>query len=236
MAIASATLLAIALLNSAPFALVWGAVCMFFFAVPITMSNAMVLALDPLPRIAGVASSIIGTIQSLAGAAPARQLRRSLQRYCLFRRCRHADHSRCAGAAVSAYRVGSLGRLVPGCHQWDPGILLCETLHEYQHCRTLLRDGKVLGCRAGLAFEGAFAEPRAASSGTYDVALRSRVSATVHEKRRGEGRLRGEARYKVAFNIPEHETSGRICLQRDRYVYQPTGPEGGASLSSRAPP
>ena len=119
--------------------------------------------------------------------------------------------------------------LVPGCHQWEPGILLCETVHEYQHCRTLLRDGKVLGCRAGLAFDGAFAEPRAASPGTYDVALRSRVNATVYEDRRGEGRLRGEARYKVEFNIPEYGTSGGICLQRDRYVYQPTGPEGGLS-------
>lgn len=119
--------------------------------------------------------------------------------------------------------------LVPGCHQWEPGILLCETVHEYQHCRTLLREGKVLGCRAGLAFEGAFAEPRAAPPGTYDVSLRSRVSATVYEDRRGEGRLRGEARYEVDFNIPEYGTAGGICLQRDRYVYQPTGPAGGLS-------
>jgi len=43
-------------------------ICVFFFAVPIVLSNAMVLALDPLPRIAGVASSIIGTIQNVFGA------------------------------------------------------------------------------------------------------------------------------------------------------------------------
>ena len=104
---------------------------------------------------------------------------------------------------------------------------MCETVHEYQHCRTLLRDGKVLGCRAGIAFDGAFAEPRPAAEGSYDLSLRSRASVTVHEGRRGEGRLRGDARYKVEFAIPQHGTAGGVCLQRDRYVYHPTGPEGG---------
>ena len=41
------------------------------FTVAILMSNAMVVAMDPLPRIAGVASSIVGTIQNLAGAGGA---------------------------------------------------------------------------------------------------------------------------------------------------------------------
>ena len=68
MTIASLTLLAVALRNTAAFALIWGAVCVFFFAVPIVLANSMVLALDPLPRIAGVASSIIGTIQNVFGA------------------------------------------------------------------------------------------------------------------------------------------------------------------------
>lgn len=119
--------------------------------------------------------------------------------------------------------------LVPGCHQWEPGILQCETVYDYQHCRTLLGDGKVLGCRAGLAFDGAFAQPRAASPGTYDLSLRSRVRATVHENRRGDGRLKGEARYEVEFDIPEYGAAGGTCLQRDRYVYHPTGPKGGLS-------
>ena len=69
--IASLQLLLAAWLNTAPFAWVWGSVCLFFFSVPIVLSNAMVLALDPLPRIAGVASSIIGTIQNVAGASGA---------------------------------------------------------------------------------------------------------------------------------------------------------------------
>ena len=58
----------IAWLDAAPFWWVWGAVCLFMFAIPILMSNATVLALDPLPRIAGVASSIIGTIQNVHAA------------------------------------------------------------------------------------------------------------------------------------------------------------------------
>ena len=71
MAIASAQLLLAAWMDTAPFAWVWACVCLFFFAVPIVLSNAMVLALDPLPRIAGVASSIIGTIQNVIGASGA---------------------------------------------------------------------------------------------------------------------------------------------------------------------
>ena len=79
---------------------------------------------------------------------------------------------------------------------------MCETVHEYQHCRTLLEDGKVLGCRAGLAFDGAFAQPRAASPGTYDLSLRSRVNAIVYENRRitaapGSGRMPERAAWRA---------------------------------------
>jgi DHA1 family bicyclomycin/chloramphenicol resistance-like MFS transporter len=72
MAIASLQLLLAAWINTVPFAWVWGCVCLFFFSVPIVLANAMVLALDPLPRIAGVASSTIGTIQNVMGASAAR--------------------------------------------------------------------------------------------------------------------------------------------------------------------
>jgi DHA1 family bicyclomycin/chloramphenicol resistance-like MFS transporter len=71
MTLASLQLLLAAWMNSAPFAWVWGSICVFFFAVPVVLANAMVLALDPLPRIAGVASSIIGTIQNVVGASGA---------------------------------------------------------------------------------------------------------------------------------------------------------------------
>lgn len=71
MAIAALQFLVIAWIDAAPFAWVWGSVCLFFFSVPIILSNSMVLALDPLPRIAGVASSIIGTLQNVVGAVGA---------------------------------------------------------------------------------------------------------------------------------------------------------------------
>ena len=68
---ASAQLMIIAWLGAAPFWWLWFCVCLFMFTIAILMSNSMVVALDPLPRIAGVASSIIGTLQNLAGAAGA---------------------------------------------------------------------------------------------------------------------------------------------------------------------
>lgn len=67
----SAQLALIAWLGNAPFWWVWMCVCMFMFTIAILMSNTMVVALDPLPRIAGVASSIIGTLQNIAGASGA---------------------------------------------------------------------------------------------------------------------------------------------------------------------
>jgi len=64
-------LLIMAWMNQAPLLWLWSCVCMFMLTVAIVMPNAMVLALDPMPRIAGVASSIIGTSQNIVGAAGA---------------------------------------------------------------------------------------------------------------------------------------------------------------------
>jgi DHA1 family bicyclomycin/chloramphenicol resistance-like MFS transporter len=69
--LSSASLLVMAVANGGPFPLLWGSICLFMMTVAIVMPNAMVIALDPLPRIAGVASSIIGTLQNLCGAAGA---------------------------------------------------------------------------------------------------------------------------------------------------------------------
>ena len=66
-----AQLAVIAWLDAAPFWWVWTCVCMFMFTIAILMANATVLALDPLPKIAGVASSIIGTAQNVVGASGA---------------------------------------------------------------------------------------------------------------------------------------------------------------------
>jgi DHA1 family bicyclomycin/chloramphenicol resistance-like MFS transporter len=69
--ISGVQLLFMAWMNQAPFIWLWGCVCVFMFTVAIVMPNSMVIALDPLPRIAGVASSIIGTLQNVIGAAGA---------------------------------------------------------------------------------------------------------------------------------------------------------------------
>ena len=71
MAIASAQLLFIAWLNEAPFAWLWSCMCLYMFTIAIIAPNAIVMALDPLPKIAGVASSIIGTLQNVVGASGA---------------------------------------------------------------------------------------------------------------------------------------------------------------------
>ncbi len=69
--LSGAQLLVIAWLNQAPFVWLWGSVCLFMLTVAIVMPNAMVIAPDPLPKIAGVASSIIGTLQNISGATGA---------------------------------------------------------------------------------------------------------------------------------------------------------------------
>jgi len=68
---ASAQLVVIAWMDAAPFWWVWFCVCTFMFTIAILIANTTVLALDPLPKIAGVASSIIGTLQNTMGASGA---------------------------------------------------------------------------------------------------------------------------------------------------------------------
>jgi MFS transporter, DHA1 family, multidrug resistance protein len=69
--ISGSQLLIIAWLDQAPLWWLWGCVCVFMFTIAILMPNAVVIALDPLPKIAGVASSIIGTLQNAFGASGA---------------------------------------------------------------------------------------------------------------------------------------------------------------------
>ena len=70
-AIAGVQLLTMAWLGQANFWWVWGNICLFMCSTGFLLPNATALALDPVPEIAGVAASIIGTIQSLAGASSA---------------------------------------------------------------------------------------------------------------------------------------------------------------------
>jgi len=69
--VATSQLAIMAWRDTAPFWWVWTCVCLFMFTVSILMANSTVVALDPLPRIAGVASSIIGTLQNTCGASGA---------------------------------------------------------------------------------------------------------------------------------------------------------------------
>ena len=66
---AAAQMLAIAWLGDASFWWLWSNVCLYMFGVAFVLANATALALDPVPKIAGVAASLIGTIQNLAASA-----------------------------------------------------------------------------------------------------------------------------------------------------------------------
>lgn len=68
-AVAALQMLLIAWRGDAAFWWLWGAVCQYMFGTALLLPNATALALDPLPRTAGVAASIIGTVQNLAAAA-----------------------------------------------------------------------------------------------------------------------------------------------------------------------
>ena len=70
-AIAGIQLLIMTWLGHADFWWMWGNVCLFMCSTGFLLPNATALALDPVPEIAGVAASIIGTTQSLAGACSA---------------------------------------------------------------------------------------------------------------------------------------------------------------------
>lgn len=71
MALASLQLAVIYGLGAAPLGWLWSCVCLFMFSIALIIPNATVIALDPLPKIAGVASSIIGTLQNIIGASGA---------------------------------------------------------------------------------------------------------------------------------------------------------------------
>ena len=64
-------LLGMAWLGEAPFAWVWGSVCLYMGGSSFLMANATAMALDPVPHVAGAAASIIGTTQNLCAAGSA---------------------------------------------------------------------------------------------------------------------------------------------------------------------
>ena len=69
--VAGVQMLVFAWLGQPNFCWVWGTVCLFMVGTGFLMPNATALALDPVPKVAGVAASILGTIQNMAGATSA---------------------------------------------------------------------------------------------------------------------------------------------------------------------
>ena len=68
---AGVQLLVMAWIGDVPFWWIWGNACLYMCATAFLLPNATAIALDPVPGIAGTASSLMGTIQSMAGAASA---------------------------------------------------------------------------------------------------------------------------------------------------------------------
>lgn len=68
MGIASLQLLTIAWLGTAPLWWIWGSASLFMVGVGFLLPNATSIALDPVPKIAGTASSLVTALQNLAGS------------------------------------------------------------------------------------------------------------------------------------------------------------------------
>jgi len=127
-----------------------------------------------------------------------------------------------------ALDAAGYGVLIPGCTPREPGVFHCESLHQYQHCRTLMFSNMVHSCRADLAFQSAFAEPYAADRNDYRLTIESDARLRVERGDRGLGIIRGNVDVELSIT-PPLDTADANCLLRDRFVYQPTGPEGGMS-------
>lgn len=118
------------------------------------------------------------------------------------------------------YRV-----LMPGCEPSGPGVFVCDSMIEYQHCRTLMIGQFVHSCEADLAFDAGFAVSRPAQSDEYAVATKSDARIRVVRGDRGNGQIKGRAEIEIAMRVPADEAAW--CLQQDSLVYYPTGPKGG---------
>jgi DHA1 family bicyclomycin/chloramphenicol resistance-like MFS transporter len=70
-AVVAIQMLLIEWLGDVNFWWIWGNACLYMLGVGFLLPNANALALEPVPRIAGMASSIIGTMQGMAAAITA---------------------------------------------------------------------------------------------------------------------------------------------------------------------
>ncbi|MGD8339269.1 MAG: hypothetical protein PVH89_00725 [Gammaproteobacteria bacterium] len=121
----------------------------------------------------------------------------------------------------SQYRV-----MVPGCSQREPGVFVCASIDEYEHCRTLMFSRMIHSCRADRAFADVAAEPRAAAAGEYEISVESDAVIRIRPGVRGSGQVKGDARIQIQFELPAGAERA-VCRERRSYVYFPTGPDGG---------
>jgi hypothetical protein len=123
--------------------------------------------------------------------------------------------------------------LVPGCSQHEPGVFVCGSMDEYQHCRTLMISRMIHSCHADLAFADVVARPVAVAASAFELAVESDAIVRVQPGVRGRGQIKGDASLEVSFATPV-AAEGRECLERTSYVYWPTGPDGGTAELGKA--
>lgn len=119
--------------------------------------------------------------------------------------------------------------LVPGCLPTEPGVLECQTRHEYQHCRTLMFSRMVHSCRAGSPFAGGFADPRPADPDEYTLVVESSARVRVTRGNRGFAQPRGSARVELMLAAPDDDFPGAWCVERSTMLFSATGREGGVA-------
>jgi hypothetical protein len=116
---------------------------------------------------------------------------------------------------------------VPGCALIAAGTMVCETIYEFQHCRTLMISSMVDSCRIEQAFASGYIEPRAAAPGSFALTVESSARVMIKRDSRGFGQARGSAVVELNLNLPEESAPPGRCLQRDQYLYFATGPKAG---------
>lgn len=165
----------------------------------------------------------------------------------------------CSGAkaAITAPRLGADGRatviapgqratevsldqddlelLMPGCVQRVSGVFVCDSIIEYEHCRSLMISRMVFSCRIEMPFAGESVEPHAAQAGEYRLQVDSDAEVRVNRGSRGFGQVKGKAEVELAFPWPQG-SDDVACIERVSRIYWMTGPEGGTAESGEAEP
>ena len=129
-------------------------------------------------------------------------------------------------STVASLDAAELRVLIPGCSQRDPGVFVCESILDYQHCRSLMQARMLYSCRAALVIDEDFAEARATTPDDYVIEIDSDAYVRVTQGSRGAGQVKGKAEVELTIKPPVDDSSA-WCLQRDQFLFFPTGPMGG---------